>query len=257
MTARQVPGIRPLQLSRRKIIEAAEELSLRYVDELGTAAYLGMNFDLMFERVVYPDNEIILREGCSLGYDLCGLKVLGRYNPLNNTVFIDAELCVGHPRRIFTLNHEVGGHAFLQGEWLRSEFRRIKRELPLDTTEVHLDVRTENTLEYQANIFAAHMAAPDWLLDHWIKKRFRTDRPFRYIGPSGYCLDVAGKSQHHTIETVNDLCRIIALKIAPFFGGLSVESLSYRIEERGWIVDETQPDFFLHRTDSSRAVAWA
>ncbi|MSR60083.1 MAG: hypothetical protein EXS05_20995 [Planctomycetaceae bacterium] len=235
----------------RQIIRKAEALTHRYAEELGIGALLGMNIDIMYERVIYPDFGIVIHEDQDLGFDLHGSKILGEFDPISNTVYIDEELHPrnGDPRRTFTLSHEVGGHAILQGDWLRSELKRLKCNRRIVTTEQLLDLETENVLERQANMFAAHMAAPTWLMNHWIERIFKINRrQFRYIGPGQYCLDVRGHSHFHTVADYTDLCRRISFYLKPFFGGLSVEALTYRIAETGWVVDHTESQFRLRRT---------
>ena len=101
-------------------------------------------------------------EGCNLGHDEQRNKILGRFDVETNTAYIDTSLGPESPdpRRIFTCWHEVGGHGILQGQWLCRELARSHRFRYIITTEDSLDGRTRYELDRQANLFAAHAAAP-------------------------------------------------------------------------------------------------
>ena len=171
MSQKRIDAIRPLPKLSSEIIAAAESLSLRYVEELRDLALLGISFDRFYESVIYPDYGIVLEEECDLGFDAHGSKILGQFEPASNRVYIDASLSrsLQDPRRTFTLYHEVAGHGVLQGEWLRAEFGRVSQSGKLTTTEAMLDLKTVNVLERQANLFAAHVAAPRWLLNRTMR----------------------------------------------------------------------------------------
>jgi hypothetical protein len=250
MIQRRNGGIQPLRKSQVEIIQAARFLVRRYVEELGDIAILGMNFDILYESVIYPDYGIILEEGHDLGFDSDGLKILGEFAPESNTVYIDSAVCVTRkdPRRVFTLFHEVAGHGVLQGDWLRAEFTRLRRVGRLATTEMMLDPATENSLERQANLFAGHVAAPDRLLDHWMERRLHLSGPVRFNGSGEYCVQEGTRTSNYHANTLMDVCRRLARAIQPFFGGLSIEALSYRVAERGWAVSVVQPEFRLRRS---------
>jgi hypothetical protein len=218
-------------------------------------ALLGMSFDRFYESVIYPDYGIVLEEGCDLGFDADGSKILGQFEPASNKVYIDASLnrSLQDPRRTFTLYHEVAGHGVLQGEWLRAEFGRVSMTGKITTTEAMLDLETVNVLERQANLFAAHVAAPRWLLNHTMRTRLQLCCPVGFQGRAEYCVDVAGRTSFYFADTFDDVCRRLAWSIQPYFGGLSVEALSYRIAETGWAVDLSASHFRLHRTERRAA----
>ena len=246
-----VDGIRAPKLSKVDVIAAADRLTRQYRETLGDEiALLGMRFDLIYERVIYPDYEIVLEERCALGHDAQGSKILGQFDPASNTVYIDSELApeFDDPRRTFTLFHEVAGHGVLQGEWIRSEFDRLKKRGRLTTTEAMLDSRTTNILEWQANVFAGHAAAPTWLLNHWMRSRLRLSGPVQFLGRGEYCVDLGGRTSFYFAESFNGICRRLAYGVKPFFGGLSVEALSYRVAESGWAIDQSAKAFRLQRT---------
>jgi hypothetical protein len=251
MSQRRIDAIRPLPKLRSEIITAAESLSLRYVQELGDWALLGISFDRFYESVIYPDYGIVLEEDCDLGFDADGSKILGQFEPASNTVYIDASLnrSLQDPRRTFTLYHEVAGHGVLQGEWLRAEFGRISKSGKLTTTEAMLDLKTVNVLERQANLFAAHVAAPRWLLKHAMGAKLKLCCPVAFLGRGQYCVDVGRRTSFYFADTFDDVCRRLALTIQPYFGGLSIEALSYRIAEAGWAVDVSASRFRLHRAE--------
>jgi hypothetical protein len=257
MTRPANDGIRPLKRSQAEVIKAAESLTYRYVEEIKENALLGMNFDILYEHVIYPDYGVLFEDGCSLGFDADGNKILGQFEPGSNTAFIDAELSpdLKDPRRVFTLYHEVAGHGVLQGDWLRSEFKRVTTLVRTTTTEAMLDPRTTGSLERQANLFAAHVAAPTWLLNYWMRTRLRLEHPVRFISRGQYCVDEAGHTSFYFADTFNDVCRRLAWSLKPFFGGLSVEALSYRVAKVGWAIDQSKTHFRLHRTTNHRRTA--
>ena len=251
--------IQPPSLSRHTIIREAEDLTKRFARVFGLKPpLLAINFDLVYEHVIYPEYEICLVEDQDLGHCDDGAKILGIYEPLSNTVYIDETIgpTSGDARRTFTLWHEVGGHGILQGNWLRAELNRLRRSSAIITTEESLDKDTSDTLEQQANLFAAYSAAPTWLLNYAIKTTFDVTRPIRYIGRRKYCLDVRHTTRFYDVENFNELCRIIAHHIKWLFGGLSTEALSYRVERSPLVVDEsrefTARAFRLRRTARGR-----
>lgn len=245
----RMDGLRAQKYTKVEIINAADRLTRKYQKALGDLAILGMNFDRFYEHVIYPDYDVQIEENCNLGYDADGSKILGQFEPASNTVYIDSVLATEErdPRRTFTLFHEVAGHGALQGEWIRSEFARLRKGGRLTTTEAMLDPRTTNTLEWQANVFASHAAAPSWLLNHCIRSRLRLSHPIQFLGRGEYSVDVARHTYYYFAETFDDVCRQMAYRIQCFFGGLSVEALSYRIAESGWAVDQTTDAFRLQR----------
>jgi len=235
--------IRPPKFSNRKVIELAENLSYKYLlSRPQDLEFLAIGFDVVYEQVIYPEYEIMLVEDDDLGFDGDGEKILGMYDPLENTAYIDRSLDPMDPRYTFTRWHEVGGHGVLQGRWLRSELERLNRTSRLITTSHSISFETESVLERQANLFAAHAGAPFALLDHVIHETFDLSRPFRYCGRGRY--DVKGKS--YDVTSLNDLCRLIARHIQSRFGGLSLESLSYSIEKLK-IVKDCTSRVQLHR----------
>lgn len=237
--------------SPRRIVETAENISRQYAllvePEL---ALMAISFDGAYEQVIYPDFGIVLVEDEDLGFDDDGKKILGQYDPWENTAFIDASLhsTTRDPRRTFTCWHEVGGHGILQGDWLRQQLGRNRRGDCVITTEDSIDLATTHALERQANVFASHAGAPTWFLNHAIRETYRVTRPIRYVGPGKYCLDVRGHCQRYDVEDFNDLCRVLALNIQWKFGGMSIEALSYRIEDTPFVVDVTRRSFRLQRT---------
>lgn len=155
--------INPPPFSRQQIIRHATDLIRGYAHCVGKDfAMLGINFDIIFEEYIYPEYEIELVEDCDLGVDEDGEKVLGFFQPEFNRVFIDQSL-KGDPRRVFTCWHEVGGHAVLQGDWLRKEINRVGMVREIVTTAPMLSPQAEGTLERQANLFCRTCGGPSWV----------------------------------------------------------------------------------------------
>lgn len=237
---------------RNEIIELAEQITFKYARSVGNErAQLGISFDLVFDNVIYPEYEIELVDDKDLGEDDEGSKILGCFDPVNNTAYIDACLqpSTHDRRRAFTCCHEVGGHGVLQGQWLRSEWKRLNRQSAIITTQASLTPETEHLLERQANLFAAHLAAPTWLLIHVIQRvfGFEPHHRFRYTGAGLYSFALRSGTQRCEVRSFDGLCQKIAYYIRGWFGGLSVEALSYRVMECPLVVDASQKTFNLFR----------
>lgn len=231
--------IKPPPFSRSEIVRRATKLSLGYAECVGhNKAMLGFNFDIIFKKFIYPTYGIELIEDRDLSTDEDGEKILGLFQPLSNRVFIDPCLR-DDPRRVFTCWHEVGGHAILQGDWLRQEMKRLGREKGVPTTAPMISPEVENTLEWQANLFAANAAAPLGFVDYQIQKTFDLIRPLRYIGPGKYSFVLAKGTRNRSVEDYSQFCNCIAFYIRQWFGGLSVEALSYQVVLSKWVVDDT------------------
>ena len=238
------------RFSNRWIVQTAEELTKRYVRATHPdPALLTMNFDLQYDNYIYPEYEIALEEGYDLGYDAQGAKILGTFDFETNTAYIDATLGPPNrdPRRVFTCWHEVGGHGILQGEWFRREFARSPHSRYVVTTEWSIDRRTEYRLDRQANLFAAHAAAPTWFLRHVIQETYQPTHSVRYTGPGTYSLVVKDATVWRDVDDFDHLCRIVAYYIRSRFGGLSLEALGYRLAEIGFVTDVSHPGFRLNR----------
>jgi hypothetical protein len=223
------------------IVAAAGRLAQEFEDRVGRD-YIekhGQRFEDVYEKLLYPKFGIGLSEGHDLGTDEAGKKILGVYKIHADVAQIDSVLdaSLDDPRRVFTLYHEVAGHGALQGKWLRTHLREFDL---LEVTDVSISAAAEQRIERQANLFAAHLAAPDWLIDFAIVRKFAINRPFVYTGQCQYCLNTRGGLwlRPHITDAMH-LCQIIGSKINEFFGGLSAEALGYRIAQRGWIDDKT------------------
>jgi hypothetical protein len=263
--------IAPPPFSNRYVIEQAERLGEEAIGTLALPplglppAIWHMSFDAAYNDIIYPTYGISLVEDMDLGYDDQGTKVFGKCDPIENAAFIDVSL-KNDPRRAFTCWHEVGGHGVLQGNWLRQEFARIRRRGCLVTTEASMSFSATNIMERQANLFAAHAAAPTRFLVYVLVDLLNLTRPIRYIGPARYDLDLNGARTFIAVESFSDLCLKLAKLIQWRFGGLSVEALSYRIKSMPYIVqDVTAQAWTLHRTDppprsrpqsAGRSLAW-
>lgn len=237
--------------SRKTIVEAAHRLTARYEAIVGREHILrdGLHFDDFYERVIFPEFRVSLYEDEDLGLDDDGRKLLGRYSVRANAAYLDRAISrdSGDPRCIFTCWHEVAGHGVLQGKWLRERLESDEVDQFVDVTERSLSPHAERLLEFQANLFAAALAAPHWLVNYAINTTFRPTRPFVFREPCIYWLDVHGLRIRKYIVDAGDLSGWIGSKITGFFGGLSAEAVGYRIAELGWVRDEGGRDLHLHR----------
>lgn len=230
------------QFSNSEIIRRAEKLTKQFAKSIEPEiALLFTSFDAIYAEIIYPEFEIELRENYDLGFDEDGVKILGEYDWYENVAYIDQVINEesGDPRRSFTLWHEVGGHGVLQGDWLRKEHSRVAKNSRLVTTETSITGQTIDVLERQANLFAANAGIPLWLLEHRMREVFRPTRPFRFIGPSRYCLEVNGRCRYGDVKTFDDMCRFIAYYIKPSFGGMSTESIGYQVAKTYLVRDES------------------
>lgn len=238
--------------SNDAVVAAAGRLAAKYESVVGRDYILtnGLHFDDVYAKVLYPQFGTELYEDLDLEKAPDGRKVLGRYDVATNTVYLDRLISreSGDPRRVFTCWHEVAGHGALQGEWLRKRLQRTGFGGVIDATDVSLSAAAEQRLERQANLFAAHLAAPDWLVHYAVRKIFRPNRVFPFTGPCDYWLDVQGWRSHKFVTDATDLQTWIGAKISGYFGGLSDEAIGYRIAELGWVKDSTSGNLRLYRT---------
>lgn len=240
------------RLLRREIIDKAEKLIDEYARIVGQERILktGLWFDDVYEQVIYPKYEIDLTETDDLGLARDGTVILGAFAPQLNSAYVTNRIAVntGDPRRSFTCWHEVGGHGVLQGEWLRKRYAQIA--MTMVTGEKDIAPNAVQSLERQANLFAAHAAAPTWLVQVAIRRTFglRENKRIRYVGRGPYMLCVRGNDlPYKDVASYSDLCRIVAGKIKHLFGGLSVESLGYRVAESRLVVDVSKTIGCLYR----------
>jgi hypothetical protein len=242
--------IKPPPFTSEDIVARAEVFVDEFTRILGGKRELvrnGLQFDRVYEEVIYPNYGIGLDEKTDLGFDEAGRKIIGYFEPGENKAYIDISLRKD-PRREFTRWHEVAGHGILQGAWLRKLMSRGV------TTEDDLSPDTINVLERQANLFGANAAAPLWLVDAMIVRVFRPTKPFFYPGPCGYWLDANGWPRQYHIFSFDELCQTIAWKLQPYFGYLSKEALGYRVRETGWVFDITKASLKLFRKAKSAGV---
>lgn len=239
------------RFSRADIVRQAEELIDRYLAVVGKTreTIVSIGIDDVYNELIYPEYGIDLITDQHFGADPDGQKILGCFDFVSNTAFIDLCLVIGRgdARRAFTMWHEIAGHGVFQGDWLRRNFRGAAAESRLVSTDALLSPRCTEILEWQANLFAANAAAPTWLVRREIKRVFSPNKCFRFVGPCKYGLDVRGSYITRRVESAHDLCLHIARSIRFRFGGLSIESLAYRVKESGYVVDLTQRTVPLRR----------
>lgn len=249
----------PRRVSNRRVESCAEEVSKAFAwthADLPATLFTN-NFDVAYDTFLYPEFGILLEEGDDLGHDNNGEKILGSYDALTHTVSLDHLLHTEEKaRRTFTAWHEVG-HAILHRKWILEQSARYE-DHRVTTSASMMDDHTTDRLEQQANVFAAAAAAPVWLLDFAIKSVFRTDRPLVYRGPFKYSMYPYGIRKECQIDDFERFCMIVSYQIQRHFGGLSVQSLMYRVRASNWIIDATKPTpstvVPLHRTVSSSAM---
>ena len=103
-------------------------------------------------------------------------------------------------------------------------------------------------------LFAAHAGVPSNLLAFFLRKRLGVTRPIRYLGPATYQLMVQNKLQYYRVSDRLEMCRVLASHVKRYFGGMSVEAISYRIDECGIVKDcsndAQSPSFRLNRVGS-------
>jgi hypothetical protein len=217
----------------------AEELSRSYARLVGDipANFFTVNFDAVYDSLIYPQYGINLEEGDDLDYH-DGEKVIGYYEAKSNTIFLDAVLNDANDllrhKKGFTFWHELG-HAILHGEWLRTHSGTM--ETRIVTVENSLSSAAEKKMEQQANLFASRAAVPQWFLNFVLKSTFQLTRPIRYIGPANYQLYAWGVRHESHVNSFHELCRNIAYRIRHRFNGLSIEAITYRIQESDYVID--------------------
>ena len=221
-------------ISRSEIVRLAENLTIKFREFAGDRAYLGINFQNVFDEFIYPKYEVKLIDHIDLGRDEDGNEILGQYDAETNHLFFSPCLRNDH-RRTFTYWHEIG-HIVLHGEWLRRLIQLGSRSYMIRTTERSLSPQTIQELEVQANIFASYTAAPTWLLRHAFLRTFKT--PYlMFTGPGTYsfCLSCGTQTRH--ISDFSELCNQAAHFMTRYFGGLSQQALGYRIEGSDLVVN--------------------
>lgn len=234
-------------IPKLEIIRTAEALTLRYRDLVGEGrAALGIDFNCVFDDLIYPDYEVALTEHMDLGHDEAGNKVLGQYVAETNDLYLDPTLR-SDPRRVFTQWHEIG-HVVLHGNWIRRLAKLGDMPGLIQTTALSLRSATFDALEIQANLFASQAAAPDWLLVGTFKRRVG-DRPLTFQGPGKYTFPLNCGTQERHAQDFTEFCWILAGYLKGCFASLSQEALGYRIH-RSTIVknqDRTSTSFKLNR----------
>lgn len=230
-------------LSQRAIAAIAGALFSKYCDRVGDSEVKqrGIIFRRMFDEIIAPEYGISLVDGIPLGNSIDGRPLLGLYDIETNTAYIDTAIGPhsNDPRRTFTLWHEVGGHGVLQGEHLRKQFRQGDAASKVQTTSASIASTTRNLLERQANIFAAHAAAPVCLVRAQIQNSMRLNHRIEFTKPSMYNLQKHGGTIECWIDSYEALCSAVARIIQPYFGGLSVEAIGYQVRLTELVVDKS------------------
>ena len=211
----------------------------------------GIEFNHFYEAVIKPKYGIEIIEDYQLRPSIEGIPRLGTYNIPNNFAVIAIE--TSDPRRDWTLYHEVVGHGLLHGPYFRRKFNELLLNTEIDVTEVSISSAAIGEIEKQANYLASLISAPLKYVKFHIIRTFGlhvTRRPIHFVGPREYSLDVNGRSVKYEVESYHDLCVIVAKKIRPYFGGLSFESLAYRVAETHLVSNKSQNPYFGHYKNS-------
>ena len=232
----ELPRIEPM--SEQGIKDRAHTVWGEYVREVGPEYVLshGIFFDEMHDAVIYPKYEIIFDKSEDLGLDDDGVPILGKFLPKENVALVDRKLfATADPRRVFTQYHETTGHGILHGPFLRKNARKYPKlystERSIGLSENGFDWKQMNTFEWQANMFAANVAAPrTYVLCMW-KKLFGMNRKLIYQGAREYSLTFNDKSSLVNVHSPLKLAWVIAKKMQLYFGGLSAQSLAYQVLE--------------------------
>jgi hypothetical protein len=230
----------PESLSFKQIEDRSHRLLINPLIEQVGRNYLiehGLGFGELYRRVIRPRYGIEIVERVDL-QSLCGgYGALGAYCPDENEVLMDVRMSpeAGDPRRTFTLYHEACGHGVLQGDRLR----RVGSESVVDD-DLSLDAANYNALEWQANTMAAVTAAPSWLVDYQLIYRLQLrGRPLVYQGPGEYHLGPRDGVFRFNVVSFADYARAAATLIAPWFHGLSITALGFRVERSAVVSDGT------------------
>lgn len=220
----------PMPMSMSCVRKKAESLFWDYVQVVGVDYIIrnGIDFNEAYDAIIYPRYEIILDCNTYLDGDNDDDEILGQYLPKDNVAIINKTLIDSNdPRRVFTTVHEVVGHGILHGDYLR----KTGRDFPaLFSTEKSMRLM-DNTFEAQANTMAAHFISPLGLVLALFKKVFGTWDKIRYTGPGKYRLNVNGMSRSVWAQSPYQLAWQVAIRLKQYFGGLSTESLMYRVLE--------------------------
>ncbi len=221
----------PDPMSKLQIQEKAYMFFSEYVREVGPEHVLncGIDFDEVYDAVIYPRYEIIFVKDEDLGVDDFGEPILGRFLPRDNTALVDNKLFkTRDPRRVFTEWHEVVGHGILHGPFLR---KSANNNPSLFTTPkgISLLENAFNTLEWQANVFAANVAVPKSYIYCIYAKLFGTRRKIKYCGSRRYSLIFNNSFWPVYASSPLNLAWIIAKRIRHYFFGLSTESIAYQV----------------------------
>lgn len=234
------------RLTKSSIVGAAARLSKQYEDIVGREyiARNGLHFLDFYEKVLYPRFKIDFYVDCDLGADADGNRLLGRYDVEANAAYLDISMSceLGDPRRIFTCWHEVAGHGALQGAWLQKQLQRTEQFKSIDVTARSISPYAERQLEWQANVFAAHVAAPDWLVRYAVRTIIAPGRKLPFYGPCWYCLSAEGLQDRRYLVDFGELCAWVGRKVSRLFGGLSAEAIGYRVADLGLVENLTTPD---------------
>lgn len=217
-------------MSKNHILGKTHQLWLEYLRVVGPEHVLscGIDFDEVYDAVIYPHYEIILDKNEDLGFDDFGDPILGRFIPKDNAALINKRLFeTRDPRTVFTEWHEVTGHGILHGDFLRKNAQKYQK---LFTTEKGMNL-IENTFEWQARTFAANAAAPRIYVWCMFIKLFGMRRKIKYQGARRYSLIFNNNTWFVYVSSPLELARKIAKRMKHYFWGLSTESIAYQVLE--------------------------
>lgn len=228
-------------LADSDIVAKANQLMADYVAlKGGRNRLIVLDFGDVFSTIIRPRFGIEIIERQRLGSDSNGSKILGVYDFVDRTALIDEciERDSGDPRRVFTIIHEVVGHGVLQGDWVLSQLSSPAVE-PCFETEETISFASASRWERQANLCAAHVGAPTWLVVQSCACVLGMNRPIRWIGPGTYCLGQGKAEERVHCDSLKTLAWHLGRRLRHRFGGLSAEAISIRALQSRVLIDGT------------------
>ncbi len=199
--------------------------------ELGEKYLLehGLDFDDVYEAVIYPKHEIAFDDTVDLGVDDSGAKILGMFLPDDNVALVDRKFAKEHRSdAVYVAWHEAAGHGVYQGDFLKRHAGAIRH--CMSTGYEWLMYGSD--LEHEADLFTRYAAAPVPFVTAVVDRVFGRDCRLTFNEPNIYAFGDGSVCAGDRWT----LAYAIAAKMQPWFGGLAPRYLSY------WILAEVLRD---------------